>query len=1070
MAAGPTLSPPAPVEPEGAIVPSTTSTYVYDHENPSENTVAYYATDELMEGLTIDPLRKELGYEISIIDPETNEDGKLFMVKVGSFTTDIDPLRDMNFVKMTTNSPYIASLEISPHNIVQLSPVALLPNYSIPVRLYANEAASKGDKFWRTLFIGGEHAGETYPSLINTDTVFNDYFFTFANSYSTLYAKSIGIENSAENIHQISSIYNSHNINIKEHQKWATLQPSPLLIPAYHIFETIGEDGQTQMSTPLQQYIACTSSNSSFDIDMEGISESLDEIDENFVSQIGKSYMESFYLPKMRATQYSKDIKMVAVHSQRNLMFDSNYYSKSGYSHGDKVNNFPYYNIIKFNRQESGTHLSPGLGTEYDGNNSEKFFIRDAIEESNLSAKFLETLKDIHEKTWPSVRFSSKALSVEKSKLKLSDDATYGTETIKSLNRRNYRTIDLIKMFQTIYNNPEASLNSNYTFIGPDAPGYHTTYQDNKLYRYYDNQNLVGALDKIYDSIKSKYQFSADVTTWELSNQATLEDIQALMNFMFNPKIAHAETIAYRIEKSGGETFGDYNTTNVIQDYWIFNSKNADTEMKFFDTQIKYGQNYTYKCYAYVAVLGKRYKYSDFRLTKQIALLDQAVDGDGTGVHGIGASDGDVDYYCLQFYEPLSGDFADQFFNDGIGGGDWSAIESSAALNFESAMYGTESILRGDTSTSALAQRNQFATNQQDLSIYPQLADYKFHVEPCVKLIEIPLFKKKIRMLDSPANDMIAIPFQYIDNSKRIGFNMRYESFNQMRPYPVSITKEDRQMHLDYLNSRDILLGGKISEQAIAQQRYIEVYRTDKKPTSFADFEDRLVDTIDLKIEDSYYTFPDAIHIAKIPTNKKFYYVFRYVTENLSPGHMSQILECELIDDGNYIYSKFNVLFDELSEEVTLIEPTKTLKKIFQLEPNISQISLDTSEVDFSKTSRDQINNLKIGTPDIDLIWDKKFKVRLTSKKTGKQIDLNVKYELKDEDRINIESGNAAIQLSGLLTSAEKLDRFGFLLGLSIGGNITRPGAETFYMGHDDDDLIDAYGPGPWDEPHGDSY
>jgi hypothetical protein len=489
------------------------------------------------------------------------------------------------------------------------------------------------------------------------------------------------------------------------------------------------------------------------------------------------------------------------------------------------------------------------------------------------------------------------------------------------------------------------------------------------------------------------------------------------MDFMFNPKIAHAETIAYRIEKSGGETFGDYNTTNVIQDYWIFNSKEADIEMKFYDTQIKYGQDYTYKCYAYVAVLGKRYKYSDFRLTKQIARLDQGADGANTGVHGIGASDGDIDYYCLQFYEPLSGDFADQLFNSGTGR---AGSGTYGSLNFEGSITETsESLHRGDSDTSALAQRNQMATDQQDLSTHPQLADFMFHVEPCVKLIEIPLFKKKIKMLDSPANDMVAIPFQYIDNSKRIGFNMRYESFNQMRPYPVSITKEDRQRHLDYLNSRDILPGGDIPERAMAQQRYIEVYRTDKKPTSFADFEGKLVDTIDLKIEDSYYTFPDSIHIAKIPTNKKFYYVFRYATENLAPGHMSQILECELIDDGDYIYSKFNVLFDELSEEITLTEPTKTLKKIFQLEPNISQISLDTSDVDFSKTSREQINNLHIGTPDIDLIWDKKFKVRLTSKKTGKQIDLNVKYELKDEDRINIEDGTAEIQLSGLLSNQE---------------------------------------------------
>ena len=51
------------------------STYVYDHEDPAENTVTYYATDELMENMTVDPLRKELGFEISIVDPETEDDG-----------------------------------------------------------------------------------------------------------------------------------------------------------------------------------------------------------------------------------------------------------------------------------------------------------------------------------------------------------------------------------------------------------------------------------------------------------------------------------------------------------------------------------------------------------------------------------------------------------------------------------------------------------------------------------------------------------------------------------------------------------------------------------------------------------------------------------------------------------------------------------------------------------------------------------------------------------------------------------------------------------------------------------
>jgi len=198
------------------------SPYSYDREDPVNNTVIYYATDELMENMTVDPLRKELGFEIHISPAETDSESPNLLVTEGTFDIEIDKLRDMNYVKMTTKSPYIESIEINPYRIVPLSPKALLPNYSIPVRLYANEANSKGDKWWRTLFVGGTEGGDSYPSLINTDTIFNDYYFSFANGYSMLYAKSIGIENTSENIYQISSIYDTHNINVKEYQEWGT--------------------------------------------------------------------------------------------------------------------------------------------------------------------------------------------------------------------------------------------------------------------------------------------------------------------------------------------------------------------------------------------------------------------------------------------------------------------------------------------------------------------------------------------------------------------------------------------------------------------------------------------------------------------------------------------------------------------------------------------------------------------------------------------------------------------------------------------------------------------------------
>ena len=63
--------------------------------------------------------------------------------------------------------------------------------------------------------------------------------------------------------------------------------------------------------------------------------------------------------------------------------------------------------------------------------------------------------------------------------------------------------------------------------------------------------------------------------------------------------------------------------------------------------------------------------------------------------------------------------------------------------------------------------------------------------------------------------------------------------------------------------------------------------------------------------------------------------------------------------------------------------------------PNINQLEFDDSEVNYDNDAFEEISNIKVGTKD-DSIFDKTFKIRLTSKKTGKIIDLNVTYKLID--------------------------------------------------------------------------
>ncbi len=57
----------------------------------------------------------------------------------------------------------------------------------------------------------------------------------------------------------------------------------------------------------------------------------------------------------------------------------------------------------------------------------------------------------------------------------------------------------------------------------------------------------------------------------------------------------------------------------------------------------------------------------------------------------------------------------------------------------------------------------------------------------------------------------------------------------------------------------------------------------------------------------------------------------------------------------------------------------------------MAQTEINSDDADFSKSAEIEYPNVDIGTAE-DLIWGKTFKIRLTSKKTGKKIDLNVTY------------------------------------------------------------------------------
>ena len=76
-------------------------------------------------------------------------------------------------------------------------------------------------------------------------------------------------------------------------------------------------------------------------------------------------------------------------------------------------------------------------------------------------------------------------------------------------------------------------------------------------------------------------------------------------------------------------------------------------------------------------------------------------------------------------------------------------------------------------------------------------------------------------------------------------------------------------------------------------------------------------------------------------------------------------------------------------------DPSRTAKNLLQLRPAYSQLALNFASADFDGTAYDELSNVGVGVDDYT-IWGKTFKVRLTSRKTGKKIDLNITYDYED--------------------------------------------------------------------------
>lgn len=279
-----------------------------------------------------------------------------------------------------------------------------------------------------------------------------------------------------------------------------------------------------------------------------------------------------------------------------------------------------------------------------------------------------------------------------------------------------------------------------------------------------------------------------------------------------------------------------------------------------------------------------------------------------------------------------------------------------------------------------------FFNKSEELDQWVFSAHVDVHTVPNIVLLEDLYFSTpNVSVLDSPPTppEVEIVPYRAVNNEVLIVLNGTVDTF---RDYPISILPSDeehfKKVAESQLTSTVVAPGGKMTESYEGKIKFssddlvekFQIFKIDKAPLSWSDF--KLEKTIGAR------SYKDTI----MP-NKKYFYAFRSVD---SSGHISNptaIYEVELVDDHGAVKPMIRLYeFPELKVKT----PTKQCQKYIYIKPSLKQVYSDKPEEDldymFTQRPHQKIKNKK------------RFKVRLTSRSTGKRLDINVAFVKKSQE------------------------------------------------------------------------
>ena len=265
-----------------------------------------------------------------------------------------------------------------------------------------------------------------------------------------------------------------------------------------------------------------------------------------------------------------------------------------------------------------------------------------------------------------------------------------------------------------------------------------------------------------------------------------------------------------------------------------------------------------------------------------------------------------------------------------------------------------------------------------DLHVGPRDAYFVVSQKPEALLIEQEIFLDDQTILDDPPVPPEVEIVPYFGNGRKLLFNMK-SAVGEYLLDPIILNLEDVGQHDDVRKAQKLGEGDKIRFKSDDKAASFEIYRIEEHPSSWTDFDNRLLAAVSNKNAST------GEYVDDIRSNRKYYYTCRAVDVHGHVSNPTDIWEVELVNDEGSVYMKKRIV-DFVSREPK--HPAKAMRRLLQIRPATEQTFINTSDAE----SALDVKNIKLGHLQ-ESPWGRRFKFRVVSKKTGKKMDFNVNFK-----------------------------------------------------------------------------